>query len=94
MKDKDNQIIYYKHYIIKKFKRKIITDRNNKVEFTTWEELPERKRKNINCEMTYRRGEQRGRYKYKWFMWAKWDHEYEYKFEKQLIRTYDDGKTE
>ena len=52
MKDKDNQIIYYKHYIIKKFKRKIITDRNNKVEFTTWEELPERKRKNINCEMT------------------------------------------
>ena len=52
MKDKDNQIIYYTHYIIKKFQRKIIRDRNNKVEFTTWEELPERKRKNINYEMT------------------------------------------
>ena len=27
-------------------------------------------------------------------MMAKYDHEYEYKFYKQLIRTYDDGKTE
>ena len=44
--------------------------------------------------MIYRRGEQTGRYKYKWFMMAKYDHEYEYKFYKQLIRTYDDGKTE
>ena len=48
MKDKDNQIIYYKHYIIKNFQRKIITDRNNKEEFTAWEKVSERKRKNIN----------------------------------------------
>ena len=44
--------------------------------------------------MTYRRGEYTGRYSYKYFMWAEWDHKYEYKFYKQLVRYYDDGTTE
>ena len=94
MKDKDNEYIYYKHYIIEEFKRKIRKGKDNKNKISDWYKSNERKIKNIKCDMTYRRGEYTGNYSYKWFAWAKWDHHYEYKFYKQLVRTYDDGTIE
>ena len=94
MKDKDNEDIYYKHYIIKEFKRKIRKGKENEIKISDWYKSNERKIKNIKCDMTYRRGEYTGNYSYKWFAWAKWDHHYEYKFYKQLVRTYDDGTIE
>ena len=94
MKDEDNEYIYYKHYIIKEFKRKIRKGKDNKNKISDWYKSNERKIKNIKCDMTYRRGEYTGNYSYKWFAWAKWDYHYEYKFYKQLVRTYDDGTIE
>ena len=94
MKDKDNESIYYKHYTIKEFKRKIRKGKNGENIISDWYISNERERKNIKCDMTYRRGEYTGNYSYKWFAWAEWDHRYEYKFYKQLVRTYDDGTIE
>ena len=94
MKDKDNEPINYKHYTIKEFKRKIRKGKNGENIISDWYISNERERKNIKCDMTYRRGEYTGNYSYKWFAWAKWDHHYEYKFYKQLVRTYDDGTIE
>ena len=94
-KDKDGERIYKKHYITKIYKKKIIKGKNNEDESDKdWHFDHEEKRKNIRCEMTYRRGEYTGNYSYKWFAWAKWDHKYEYKFYKTLVRYYDDGITE
>ena len=94
-KDKDGERIYKKHYITKIYKKTIIKGKNNEDESDNdWHFDHEEKRKNIRCEMRYRRGEYTGNYSYKWFAWAKWDHKYEYKFYKTLVRYYDDGKTE
>lgn len=94
-KDKDGEKIYKKHYITRIYKKRIIKGKNNEDESDKdWHFDREEIRRNIRCEMRYRRGEYTGNYSYKWFAWAKWDHKYEYKFYKTLVRHYDDGKTE
>ena len=43
MKGKDNEYIYYKHYIIEEFKRKIRKGKNNENKISDWYKSNEKK---------------------------------------------------
>jgi len=92
-KDKDNKVIKLKHYKVIKWRREIRKRNNNEIDKSEWKVYDEKIIRNTKYEMIYRR-EATGAYKYKWFAWAKWDHEYEYRFYKQLKRYYSDGNIE
>ena len=93
-KDNDNEKIYYKNYIITIYRKDIIKDKNGEKKESDWYKYDTKKRKNVDFRMEYRRGEKTGRYSYTYFLAWDWNHKYEYKFYKTLIRYYDDGKVE
>ena len=93
-KDNDNEKIYYKNYIITIYRKDIIKGKNGEKKESDWYKYDTKKRKNVDFRMEYRRGEKTGRYSYTYFLAWDWNHKYEYKFYKTLIRYYDDGKVE
>ena len=92
-KDADSKIIKKKHLIYRTLRKKIKKRYGSIINTSNWEKYNEKERKNIKCEMIYRK-KSTGRFKYKSFMWAKWDHEYEYDFYKQIKRYYNDNTIE
>ena len=93
-KDRDGEKILNKHYITTIYYKDILKGKNGEKEESNWYKYDTKKRKNVNNRMEYRRGEKTGRYSYTWFGPWEWNHKYEYKFYKTLVRYYDDGKEE
>ena len=93
-KDKDDEKIKYKNYIITIYRKDIKRGKDGKKSESSWYKYETKKRKNIHFNMEYRRGEKTGRYSYTYFGPWEWNHKYEYKFYKTLVRYYDDGKVE
>ena len=77
-KDKNNEKIKYKNYIITIYRKDIKRNKDSKKSEFGWYKYETKKRKNTHFNMEYRRGEKTGAYSYTYFGPREWNHKYEY----------------